>query len=1102
MSDNTFEIKSESPVNDELMFWSITGHESLSRPSYYELVVLSKNEQIQPKDILGKAFDVVVSYKNEQNKSCQRHFPGHAVRMLRGRQVGRYYEYHISLRSWIWLLTRRTNSRIFQDKTVIEVMQEVMEDSPIKGIKKLITDDVRGSQKKRTYCVQHAETDFAFLNRLLEDEGIYYWFDTQDKAGTAYFSDNSTTAHLNLPSYDTMRFTRDASGRSQFNEITSWASANRLETGIYESSDYDYKTSKKKLSAVIDFARAHDLADFQMFESPGGYFNTEDAEAKLDVRSDELSSLTRRNWALTTWPEVAVGSQFSFEGGIKDIDKDKYLIAACTFVVSHPGYEGVNVVHSGRPVSGLLREAFDSDSVNAANRDAFEGIVDAVPSMNTGARGVCSFLMTVLSVSRPFRPARLTTRQLMPGPQSATVVGTEGQEIDVDEFGRVKVQFHWDRYGENNEKSTCWLRVAQPMAGKGWGGYFAPRIGQEVIVDFLNGDPDRPLVVSRVYNDDQPIPFKSPTESGFRTRSTPDGTAKQFNELRFDDKAGAEQVHIRAQKRMDVCVEQNYYEHIKGSSSSSVGGSQFVTVGHKQHLVVKNKQYIKVDDDAHWLYMGDVKFGIAQALSLAATKAIDLTGGTMLIAAQQKLELQCGASFIRLTPAGIEIQGPLVRINCGGAASPGMSPMVEEAKQAGGSKCLEGNPDQKKEKEQKKYKPPVLKPPKILKLPIPPVPVDPFVIPPFPQPFKLPEPAIELCVGLHEIMDFGDAAIDEIDALIEELDDATTELLDQAEGMSQEATQNFCNRVTNAQTAMHDAKKEIAKAQKAACDEISSTGAETQKLTQNVSNGVDRAMDRANAAVADPTLQDVMRRAGVGNDVNSVMRDANALSANAQNAVQKAQTDAVAGATGLVNQAGDAVDGAAQDVLNEVDPALDAAKEAAADAHRAVSKASDDAKKALQAAKAAAQAAMAAAKAAMAAADADVCLPIPGLAAMMAAARAEMQRLASMARALVQQGKDAASKAMDDAKKAAQDVEKTVDDAAKAAEEEAKEVLNAAEQRLQDLKQRVESGVDQAKQQADQILQTGQQTVQDAVDTITNQLTRAKDEATKILDSL
>jgi type VI secretion system secreted protein VgrG len=575
MADTAFDIKSDSPVTSDLKFWSIVGHEALSRPSFYELTVLSKNQHILPKDILGKAFNVGAYFMNADNEGYERHFQGHAVRFVRGGQVGnRYFQYHISLRSWFWLLSRRTNSRIYQDKPVLEVADAVFEDSPIKRFKKTNTVNVTGKHKPRRYCVQHAESDYQFLSHLLEDEGVYYWFDGHDKAGTMYFSDSSDIAHAELPATNKLRYAKDGLGDGRFNEIVRWVSGDRLDTGHHAGADSNFKTIRKKIGAKINAADEHDLADFEMFESPAGYFNSEDAETSAKIRGDELAARRQRYWAVTGWPDVAAGRNFTFEGDPDGLCDGDYLIAGCTFVMSHPGYEGVSSKTPSVSIMKVLHEALNDDAINVQTLDTIKHIAETTPTLRTGLRGTSSFLLTLLPADQPYRPARLTPGVVMPGPQSAIVVGAAGKEIDVDEFGRVKVQFHWDRYGTNDDKSTAWVRVSQPMAGRGWGAYFTPRIGQEVIVDFLNGDPDRPIITGRVYNSDQPIPYKSGTQSGFKTRSSPDGTPANYNEIMFEDKKGAENINIHGEKNMSTSV--------KNDHSTSVDRDQSITVKRDQ----------------------------------------------------------------------------------------------------------------------------------------------------------------------------------------------------------------------------------------------------------------------------------------------------------------------------------------------------------------------------------------------------------------------------------------------------------------------------------------------------------------------------------------
>jgi type VI secretion system secreted protein VgrG len=211
------------------------------------------------------------------------------------------------------------------------------------------------------------------------------------------------------------------------------------------------------------------------------------------------------------------------------------------------------------------------------------------------------FLLTVMPAERLFRAPRLTPRVTMPGPQTAIVVGPKGDELHVDDHGRVKVHFHWDRYDESNEKSTCWVRVSQPWGGKGWGGYFIPRIGQEVIVDFLNGDPDRPVIVGRVYNDDQPIPYKSPTQSGFKTRSTPGGGPANYNEIMFEDKKGEEQVFLHAERNLDSEVESDETRDVGHNRTTHIHNDEKLVVDANRHMHVKVNSTVIVgaNEDRH-----------------------------------------------------------------------------------------------------------------------------------------------------------------------------------------------------------------------------------------------------------------------------------------------------------------------------------------------------------------------------------------------------------------------------------------------------------------------------------------------------------------------
>ncbi|MET0335078.1 MAG: type VI secretion system tip protein TssI/VgrG, partial [Rhizobacter sp.] len=581
MSINEYEIKSDSPAVGDLKFWRVAGHEGLSRPAVYELTVLSKNRQIAAKDILGHAFDVVLGFADADGARHERHCQGHAVRFSRLGTVGRFFEYRIELRSWFWLLSKRNNARILQDKPVLDIVNAVLEDSPIKRLKKLKSAHVKDKHPPRRYSVQFQESDYHYLSRLLEDEGIYYWFDAHQAPGTMHLSDSSSTAHEPLPVAATLRYASQAASEARHAEITHWVSARRFDTGKHAAVDSNFKAIRKKVGATIDASDDHELSDLEMFEFPGGYFNPDDAEATAKVRGDEMIARRDRHWAFTDWPDVAVGRSFKFEGDPDGTRNGGYLVAGCTLVISHPGYEGMDEDDQPTSVQALLEGMLEDDAVNAESLELLREVVASHAQFDRPLRGTCALLLTLHPADMPFRPPRLTPRTPMPGPQSAIVVGPKGDELHVDEHGRIKVHFHWDRYDQSNEKSTCWVRVSQPWAGKGWGGYFIPRIGQEVIVDFLNGDPDRPIVVGRMYNDDQPIPYKSPTQSGFKTRSTPGGDSTTGNEIMFEDKKGAESLKIHAELDMSRSVERD----------------DATTVDRDQAVTIKRDQKNHVDRD-------------------------------------------------------------------------------------------------------------------------------------------------------------------------------------------------------------------------------------------------------------------------------------------------------------------------------------------------------------------------------------------------------------------------------------------------------------------------------------------------------------------------
>jgi type VI secretion system secreted protein VgrG len=563
--------------------------------------VVSENFSLTANDILGHTFSVCLEFPDETQGLFSRYFNGIATRFKTAGVTGTYAKYSIHLQSWFGLLTKRKNSRIFQDLEVREVLNQVISDSPITKVAFTNTKAVVGGPLKMTYCVQHQESDYHFLSRLFEREGIYYWFEAHGDEDIMYLSDASDLAHSETPAKDGMRFVKSGASDARFNEIYEWIRAEILSSGKYASRDTDFKAIRKKLMADQANPASHELADLEMFDFPGGYYAKHDLPKIGKLRQEEITASRRRSWALTSWPDVAVGKTFEFAG-----DKDmvggncagEYLIASCTFIVTCRGYhdsennsDDTEAGGEYLSIASTLAQYIADDAVNSGDPSAFAQVLEHFRSALTpSGDSQHQFLITVLPRKESFRPPRLTPQVVMPGPQSAIVVGTEGKEIEADDFGRVKVHFAWDRYDKSNESSSCWVRVSQPWAGNGWGGYFIPRIGQEVIVDFINGDPDRPIIMGRVYNDDQPLPFESHTQSGFISRSTPKGNADTFNMIMMEDLKDNEFIYVHAEKDHNTKVEHDQTLSVLNDRKKTVVNNEQTEIrGNRTEKVVKNE---------------------------------------------------------------------------------------------------------------------------------------------------------------------------------------------------------------------------------------------------------------------------------------------------------------------------------------------------------------------------------------------------------------------------------------------------------------------------------------------------------------------------------
>jgi type VI secretion system secreted protein VgrG len=668
-------FKIDTPLGkDVLLLRGFKGTESISRLFRFELDLLSENSSISFPDMVGK--NVTISLK--QPDGSYRYLNGIISRFAQHATEEQFTSYSAEMVPWLWFLTRNADCRIFQNKTVPDIITQVFSDLGFNDY----TNSLQGSYDSREYCVQYRESDFNFVSRLMEEYGIFYFFKHQQGKHALVLADAST-AHSSCPGQSTVRYVT-VSGGPQRDVITRWEIEQELRTGKYSLEDYNFKTPSTSLMVnEPTICEVGGNSKFEIYDYPGEYQTKGVGESLARVRMQE--------------------------------EEAEHLVAhgtgQCRMFVS--GYKFTLEEHP--------RKDMNTDYVLTEIQHT--AMTDAYATSRSPEGESYSNTFTCIPLSVPFRPLRVTPRPTVKGLQPAVVTGPSGEEIYSDKYGRVKVQFFWDRLGKKNENSSCWIRVSQPWAGKNWGAVFLPRIGQEVVVDFLESDPDQPLITGRVYNAEQMPPYKLPdmqTRSTFQSRSSKGGGTSNYNEIRFEDLKGSEQIFVNAEKDMDHRVEHDSREHIGANRHLIVNGSQLELVGTDKHLHVKGKQNEKIEADKslqvggncmesvtgdHSVNIsgdrkesitgddsrsvtGNVKEQVAQAVSQQIGMNYDQQAGQNInVTAGMNINLMGGMAvnitgggtgvsivgpggFISITAAGVAIMGTMVLINSGGSPTP------------------------------------------------------------------------------------------------------------------------------------------------------------------------------------------------------------------------------------------------------------------------------------------------------------------------------------------------------------------------------------------------------------------------------------------------
>jgi len=606
-------IEMTTPVGKDLSFKGLRGHEELGRSSEFELTVVSARSDINPNDLLGKN----VTVKLEQLKGGTRYFNGYVTRFTQGGLVGRQFEYRMMVRSWLWFLTRTTDCKIFQDKNVPDIIKEVFADHPVA----VFEDGLNGSYAQRKYCVQYRETDFDFVSRLMEEEGIYYYFEHSDGKHTLKLVD-SDSGHKTLENKATIAYYPP--GRAihiDEEHIQALTFRRNIQPGAVALQSFDFEKPKSDLGVKSRLLQPHERADYEVFDWAGDcdYIQADHGDHYVKLRVDELHAEFERLDAECNVRDIVVGRLFTLKNAPRRDLEREYLIVGADYDLQNNTYE----------TGGTQDEA----------------------------NYVC--IMSLLQSSQQFRPARTTPRPTMGGPQTAVVTGPAGDEIYCDKHGRVKVQFHWDRYGKRDENSSCWMRVSQPWAGKDWGTVSIPRIGQEVIVDFLEGDPDQPLIIGRVYNGDNMPPYILPGAAVISGIKTKTHKGAGYNEISADDTAGKEKVTIHGQYDMNTTVEHDQTNTVNNDFTETIKQNARieVTAGTYKHDVKAGT--------ADYHVQGALKevYDTTQDTTVKNKITIKSTSSEIVIDASTRIELHTGSSKLVMYSNGdISLEGVNVTV--------------------------------------------------------------------------------------------------------------------------------------------------------------------------------------------------------------------------------------------------------------------------------------------------------------------------------------------------------------------------------------------------------------------------------------------------------
>jgi len=641
-------IAIDTPLGtDVLLLTGCHGIERISGLFSFELNLLSENHNIKFEDIIGKNVAVSIILADGD----KRFFNGIISSFSQGRGGGEvggdphFSHYTATMVPWLWLLKRTADSRIFQKLSVPDIIEKIFTEKGFLDYKLLLND----SYDKRDYCVQYRETDFNFISRLLEEEGICYFFEHEEKKHTLILADASDKFKP-CPKQESARYQISAGGWLEEDVITSLEKMQEIRPAKYSINDFNFEIPGTDMKVDVATKQMLGPGEREIYDYPGLYSKKAQGERLTTIRMEEEETKITTITGSSDCRAFTSGYRFNLSDYYReDMDKKDYVLT--------------HIEHEVREVSDYYGASIES----MGSESPYINRVKCIP------------------FDVPYRPSRDTAKPVVRGTQTAIVVGPAGEEIYTDGTGRVKVQFHWDREGKKDENSSCWIRVSQTAAGQGWGSVNIPRIGHEVVVDFLEGDPDRPIINGCVYNGMNTIPFGSGIMSGAKSNTSPGGGG--YNEFSLNDTAGKEMIIVHGQYDMESTIENdqtltvhnNRTSTIDVDDSETVGSNQTINVGANQDVTVGANQSVKVGSNktetitiAKALSIGaayQVSVGAAMNESVGAIKAEEIGGAKIVGVGAHSSENVAASKSVNAGGNISEKAGKNISVNAGGNIS-------------------------------------------------------------------------------------------------------------------------------------------------------------------------------------------------------------------------------------------------------------------------------------------------------------------------------------------------------------------------------------------------------------------------------------------------